>query len=288
MSEFIGAHSKDSHRWPKDAFAELAVAYCKEGVPIGGVDESDMRGGTGTVTGVAVDCFGSPSHYEIAMRGKTASQLTYLYLEANCVSMLPFDHDDFQLDDDDPPLSKGGNRGKGAGAKSKKAAAAHMATPAQQPAAAARAAITAAPASAKRQMPEQTATAALSEMTSREAVFERSQIAKGVEYVPSPMSRMQVSSDSAAPPSAAAQKTTPAQQPAAAARAAMTVAPASAKRLMPEQTATAAPHSAAAAASGCDCYTKCKGICVNAPVTGSRKRVKKEEPPLFLPQCAWV
>jgi hypothetical protein len=42
---------------------------------------------------------------------------------------------------------------------------------------------------------------------------------------------------------------------------------------------TLAP-AAAAPVHVCDCYTKCKGICVNTPIAGPRKRVKKEEPPL--------
>jgi hypothetical protein len=248
MSEFIGAHSKDSHRWPEDAFAELAVVYCKEGVQQGGGDKSDMRGGTGTVTGVAVDCFGAPSHYEITMRGKTPSQLTYLYFKANCVSKLPFDHDDFQLDDDDfhqppPPLSKGGKRGKGAGAKSIKAgagraappsAAPHPATPPQQPAAAAPPAHPSATAH-KATKPQQPAAAAPPAHSSA---------------APHPATPPQQPAAAAPPahPSAAAHPATPPQQPAAAAPPAHPSAAAH-PATTPQQPAAAAPpaHPSAAA-----------------------------------------
>ncbi len=54
----------------------------------------------------------------------------------------------------------------------------------------------------------------------------------------------------------------------------------------PVLSAESAPTLAPAAAAPlhvCNCYTKCQGICVNAPIEGPRKRLKKEEPPLFLP-----
>ena len=58
--------------------------------------------------------------------------------------------------------------------------------------------------------------------------------------------------------------------------------------LSAESAPTLAP-AAAAPVHVCDCYTKCQGTCVNAPIEGPRKRGKKEEPLSFsLSVCVCV
>jgi hypothetical protein len=83
-----------------------------------------------------------------------------------------------------------------------------------------------------------------------------------------------------APAPAPAPAHAPAFVPAAAPAPAPAPAPASAPAFV--------PAAAAAPVHVCDCYTKCKGICINAPVEGPRKRMKKLNPPVFLPQCESV
>jgi hypothetical protein len=177
MCEFIEAHPKrkrknNSQSWPKESLSKSAVVYCKDGKPLGGTD-GELKSGTGAVTGVALDWHGAPLYYEIQMRfsGFSACDPTgKYYFESKCVSLNPW-----PVDSDDVVAER----------------------------------------------------------------FRKSN----------------------------------------------TAAPASEKRLLPEQTSTPAAHTPAAAASNvCNCYTKCKGICVNAPPTGPRKRAKKEAP-LFFHQC---
>ncbi len=79
MFQFIGAHSKDAKNWPEDAFEELEVVHCKDGLPAGG---GRMHRGMGTVTGVALYWFGSPCYNEVTMRDDPPGKY---YFERQCV-----------------------------------------------------------------------------------------------------------------------------------------------------------------------------------------------------------